>query len=143
VEPLSRVRDCARGLRACGQSPRTYCTFRGEAAVLLGFRPMADIVSDIVFSATNPLEDDDAVDTEDTDACVVPDFFDDARRFFTTGAPDFHPRRIVRAAQCGAVIIFCLEVLGGAHLLFSGDDLSTVLNDGVHPFGNDSDPPFP
>ena len=101
---------------------------------------MVDIVSDIVFSATNPLEDDDAaVDTEDTDACVVPDFFDDARRFFTTGAPDFQPRRVVRAAQCGAAIMFFLEVASGAHMLFSGDQLDIVLNDGVHPFGDDSD----
>lgn len=95
---------------------------------------MVDIVSDIVFSATNPLEDDGAVDTEDTDACVVPDFFDHARQFFTTGVPEFRPTRLVLAGQCGAAFMFCIEVVSGAHLFFGDLDMFTVLNDGVHPF---------
>ena len=64
---------------------------------------MTDIVAEIATSAfhtKNPaVNDDTEVAEEDTDAAVVPDFFEKVRQYLTTSDPEHQPRRLVRCAQ--------------------------------------------
>ena len=72
------------------------------------------------------LEEAQQKDEEDTDVELIPDFFAQVRKYFTTGAPDYAPSRLLRMGQAGGFALGLVFIVSGVIVLSGSNPMMGI-----------------